>query len=90
MHDWFLCPWNYKDSPFVHVPSAGETHIKANLATALRFPILEGLWDSYEELGDLRSKRWGLKLESLWCRRGESNPRPRDYETLALPLSYAG
>src|SRR6266404_2255222 len=24
------------------------------------------------------------------CRRGESNPRPRDYETLALPLSYAG
>ncbi len=26
----------------------------------------------------------------LWCRRGESNPRPRDYETLALPLSYAG
>ncbi len=25
-----------------------------------------------------------------WCRRGESNPRPRDYETLALPLSYAG
>ena len=27
---------------------------------------------------------------SRWCRRGESNPRPRDYETLALPLSYAG
>ena len=26
----------------------------------------------------------------IWCRRGESNPRPRDYETLALPLSYAG
>src|SRR5437016_2533464 len=26
----------------------------------------------------------------MWCRRGESNPRPRDYETLALPLSYAG
>jgi hypothetical protein len=25
-----------------------------------------------------------------WCRRRESNPRPRDYETLALPLSYAG
>ena len=22
-----------------------------------------------------------------WCRLGESNPRPRDYETLALPLS---
>ena len=28
--------------------------------------------------------------EINWCRRGESNPRPRDYETLALPLSYAG
>jgi hypothetical protein len=28
--------------------------------------------------------------KSEWCRRGESNPRPRDYETLALPLSYAG
>ena len=26
----------------------------------------------------------------VWCRRRESNPRPRDYETLALPLSYAG
>ena len=26
----------------------------------------------------------------IWCRRRESNPRPRDYETLALPLSYAG
>jgi hypothetical protein len=25
-----------------------------------------------------------------WCRRRESNPRPRDYETLALPLSHAG
>jgi hypothetical protein len=32
--------------------------------------------------GSIRSKNW--------CRRGESNPRPRDYETLALPLSYAG
>jgi hypothetical protein len=28
--------------------------------------------------------------QKLWCRRRESNPRPRDYETLALPLSYAG
>ena len=28
--------------------------------------------------------------QRFWCRRGESNPRPRDYETLALPLSYAG
>src|SRR5712692_2340897 len=32
--------------------------------------------------------RQGRQME--WCRRGESNPRPRDYETLALPLSYAG
>src|SRR5260370_31177729 len=31
-------------------------------------------------------KEYGNK----WCRRRESNPRPRDYETLALPLSYAG
>jgi hypothetical protein len=29
-------------------------------------------------------------MQNQWCRRGESNPRPRDYETLALPLSYAG
>ena len=28
--------------------------------------------------------------QKVWCRRRESNPRPRDYETLALPLSYAG
>jgi hypothetical protein len=32
----------------------------------------------------------GMGVEADWCRRGESNPRPRDYETLALPLSYAG
>jgi hypothetical protein len=25
-----------------------------------------------------------------WCRRWDLNPRPRDYETLALPLSYTG
>src|SRR5690348_4591744 len=31
-----------------------------------------------------------LTMVDGWCRRGESNPRPRDYETLALPLSYAG
>ena len=31
---------------------------------------------------------WGGRKN--WCRRRESNPRPRDYETLALPLSYAG
>src|SRR5580692_6410912 len=29
-------------------------------------------------------------FRKAWCRRRESNPRPRDYETLALPLSYAG
>src|SRR5260370_35179288 len=32
----------------------------------------------------------GAGGQKRWCRRGESNPRPRDYETLALPLSYAG
>ena len=26
----------------------------------------------------------------VWCRRLDSNQRPRDYETLALPLSYTG
>ena len=31
-----------------------------------------------------------VDIRKIWCRRGESNPRPRDYETLALPLSYAG
>jgi hypothetical protein len=25
-----------------------------------------------------------------WSRRGDLNPRPSDYESLALPLSYAG
>jgi hypothetical protein len=25
-----------------------------------------------------------------WCRRVESNHRPRAYESLALPLSYVG
>ena len=32
-----------------------------------------------------RDRRW-----CEWCRRWDSNPRPRDYETLALPLSYTG
>ena len=40
------------------------------------------------------SARLGRRIRTgdgqRWCRRGESNPRPRDYETLALPLSYAG
>ena len=26
----------------------------------------------------------------LWCQRGESNSRPRAYESPALPLSYPG
>src|SRR4029077_5850245 len=34
-------------------------------------------------------KEFGISRK-VWCRRRESNPRPRDYETLALPLSYAG
>ena len=29
-------------------------------------------------------------LEKKWCQRRESNPRPRAYESPALPLSYAG
>src|ERR1700722_14778091 len=27
------------------------------------------------------------KMRGKWCRLWDSNPRPRDYETLALPLS---
>ncbi len=35
--------------------------------------------------------RWKVHWRgSNWCRRRDSNSRPRDYETLALPLSYAG
>ena len=26
----------------------------------------------------------------LWSRRGDLNPGPTDYESVALPLSYAG
>jgi hypothetical protein len=37
-----------------------------------------------------RASRSSWLFREQWCRRGESNPRPRDYETLALPLSYAG
>ena len=40
--------------------------------------------------GDFRVSKTGEAFGIQWCRRGESNPRPRDYETLALPLSYAG
>jgi hypothetical protein len=29
-------------------------------------------------------------VSNQWCRRRDSNSRPRDYETLALPLSYTG
>ena len=36
------------------------------------------------------TRGWHRSDDFTWCRRGESNPRPRDYETLALPLSYAG
>src|SRR5580700_3934752 len=41
---------------------------------------------SDERHENLQQQRYG----HTWCRRRESNPRPRDYETLALPLSYAG
>jgi hypothetical protein len=37
-----------------------------------------------------RAKSLSRRTEEYWCRRRESNPRPRDYETLALPLSHAG
>ena len=44
--------------------------------------------EGYTEKRALRNS-FQIKTKE-WCRRGESNPRPRDYETLALPLSYAG
>src|SRR5437899_7208931 len=31
-----------------------------------------------------------MRRAESWCRRSESNTRPMNYETLALPLSYAG
>jgi hypothetical protein len=47
--------------------------------------------DVDEPMAAVRSKAFDGNAQRLkWCRRGESNPRPRDYETLALPLSYAG
>jgi hypothetical protein len=49
-------------------------------AGALRCLRSAGVWKAISE----------QRLGNYWCRRGESNPRPRDYETLALPLSYAG
>ena len=61
-----------------------------------RFPSLGRSWAAWwwkginRSIAGLRPRiRIGKQLED-WCRRGESNPRPRDYETLALPLSYAG
>ena len=29
-------------------------------------------------------------IEGSWSRRGDLNPGPTDYESVALPLSYAG
>ncbi len=40
--------------------------------------------------GKVGAAEFVQRKRKFWCRRGESNPRPRDYETLALPLSYAG
>jgi hypothetical protein len=55
--------------------------------------------------GDFFSSKEGLRRLSIceavlrqggsfamsgWSRRGDLNPRPSDYESLALPLSYAG
>ena len=67
-----------------------------DLITSLRWPlrpatpvgtVAEAI--SGSSAGLRRRIRIDEKAEK-WCRRGESNPRPRDYETLALPLSYAG
>ena len=42
----------------------------------------------------LRRTSSGITIDAVrsggWCRRRDLNPRPRAYESLALPLSYAG
>jgi hypothetical protein len=42
--------------------------------------------------GSLGIEQWRRKklIKQKWCRRWDSNPRPKDYETFALPLSYTG
>src|SRR5208282_2422671 len=47
------------------------------------FLMVRDCTSTAEGLGSFRGTR-------EWCRRWDSNPRPRDYETLALPLSYTG
>ncbi len=48
-----------------------------------------GLWRRFGALWD-QDNFFPHSKVVRWCRRRESNPRPRDYETLALPLSHAG
>ena len=55
---------------------------------------VRGTWEAPEPKRRVRGETRACNSFQIktkgWCRRGESNPRPRDYETLALPLSYAG
>jgi hypothetical protein len=37
-----------------------------------------------------RRNRGTFTIEENWSRRRDLNPRPADYESAALPLSYTG
>ena len=51
-------------------------------------PSPEGLWRGKRPLTIHRVV--ARKSEDEWSRRSELNRRPTDYESVALPLSYAG
>jgi hypothetical protein len=44
------------------------------------------IWAKIERILSILS----CKVLILWSRRWDLNPRPADYESAALPLSYAG
>jgi hypothetical protein len=39
---------------------------------------------------EIRERDLGVTREEDWSRRRDLNPRPADYESAALPLSYTG
>ena len=63
-----------------------NSHFLANTSTLLHFAAF---WlfgsDMHETLDFI-----GFIEESYWCQRRELNPRPKAYESSALPLSYSG
>jgi predicted RNA-binding Zn-ribbon protein involved in translation (DUF1610 family) len=76
----FGCAWITKES---------------SKGTAVRCPKCGDFFSSKEGLRRLSIceavlRQGGSFAMSGWSRRGDLNPRPSDYESLALPLSYAG